>query len=165
MNEQGCVIPGSRAKRQASSRTQDGICHQDMKNPRNFAKSVRIAPLLLLLLILAVPARAAVLTKGMTVRILPVGDSITEGKFVNGGYRLPLRLLLLEAGYPIVYVGKEDNGEAQNDTGFSTGLVNANHEGYGSMRVDEILNGGSEEGHERFLSRKPFPPTHPTSCC
>jgi len=35
-------------------------------------------------------APAAIINKGVSVRIMPVGDSITEGKYTQGGYRNPL---------------------------------------------------------------------------
>jgi lysophospholipase L1-like esterase len=89
----------------------------------------------------AVSANAAATT------YMPVGDSITEGKFVIGGYRLPLQNKLTAGGFSFDFVGKEDDGAPANDTGFSTGMSDPNHEGYGSFRVDETLNGGSEEGH------------------
>ena len=95
-----------------------------------------------------VAGHAAVLTKGVPARIMPLGDSITEGKFVNtGGYRVLLQQRLKALGYAVQFVGKEDNGEPGNDTGFSQGMTNPNHEGYGSIRIDEIDEGGSEEGH------------------
>src|SRR5436190_22769204 len=87
-------------------------------------------------------ARAAV------TRYMPLGDSITLGKFVgNGGYRQLLQNKLAAAGIPYLFVGKEDDGQPANNTGFSTGMANPNHEGYGSFRIDQIRNGGSAENH------------------
>jgi lysophospholipase L1-like esterase len=94
-----------------------------------------------------VSARAAILTKGVAVRIMPVGDSITEGKYTQGGYRKPLYDLLKSNGYDVTFVGKEDDGEPQNDTGFSKGMENPNHEGYGSARIGMLLGGGTTEKH------------------
>ena len=91
---------------------------------------------------------AAVLTKGVPARIMPLGDSITEGKFVStGGYRVILQQRLKALGYAVQFVGKEDDGRPGSETGFSQGMTNPNHEGYGSFRIDEIDGGGSEEGH------------------
>ncbi len=90
---------------------------------------------------------AAILTKGVPVKIMPVGDSITEGKYTQGGYRKPLYDLLKSNGYSVTFVGKEDNGEPANDTGFSKGMENPNHEGYGSARIGMLLNGGTTEKH------------------
>ncbi len=78
---------------------------------------------------------------------MPVGDSITEGKYTQGGYRKPLYQLLKDNGYSATFVGKEDNGDPANDTGFSTGMENPNHEGYGSARIDMLLNGHHGETH------------------
>ena len=87
-------------------------------------------------------ARAAAIT------YMAVGDSITEGKFAgNGGYRQFLQNDLAGGGFSYNFVGKEDNGVPANNTGFSTGMADPNHEGYGSFRIDEILNGSTEEGH------------------
>ncbi len=98
----------------------------------------------------APPAKnvAAPLAKNVLVRLMPVGDSITEGKFVStGGYRKLLQGMLKNAGYTVTFVGKEDNGDPINSTGFSVGMSNPNHEGYGSFRIDAIMDGGSAEGH------------------
>ena len=92
-------------------------------------------------------AQAGVISKGVSVRIMPVGDSITEGKYTQGGYRKPLYQMLKDNGYSVTFVGKEDNGDPANDTGFSTGMENPNHEGYGSARIGMLLNGGTTEKH------------------
>jgi lysophospholipase L1-like esterase len=92
-------------------------------------------------------AQAAIIKKGVSIRIMSVGDSITEGKYTTGGYRRPLYQLLKDNGYSVTFVGKEDNGEPANDTGFSTAMENPNHEGYGSARIGMLLNGGTTEGH------------------
>jgi len=42
---------------------------------------------------------------------MPVGDSITEGKYTQGGYRKPLYQMLKDNGYSVTFVGKEDNGD------------------------------------------------------
>src|ERR1700761_1170104 len=90
---------------------------------------------------------AAVLSPGVPAKIMPVGDAITEGKYTQGGYRKPLQDLLKSNGYTVTFVGKEDNGDPANDTGFSKGMENPNHEGYGSARIGMLLNGGTTEKH------------------
>jgi lysophospholipase L1-like esterase len=92
-------------------------------------------------------AYAGIINKGIAVKIMPVGDSITEGKYTQGGYRKPLYQMLKDNGYSVTFVGKEDNGDPANDTGFSTGMENPNHEGYGSARIGMLLNGGTTEKH------------------
>jgi|GEM_PF-609792 len=64
------------------------------------------------------------------LRVLPVGDSITYGSSVNGGYRLPLYQLLTNAGYTVDMVGTQ--------TGNSTGMADPDHEGHGGWRIDQI---------------------------
>jgi lysophospholipase L1-like esterase len=92
-------------------------------------------------------AHEVIIKKGVPVKIMPVGDSITEGKYTQGGYRKPLYQMLKDNGYSVTFVGKEDNGEPANDTGFSAGMENPNHEGYGSARIGMLLNGGTMEKH------------------
>lgn len=105
---------------------------------------------------------ASILSKNPLPRVMCVGDSITEGKFANsGGYRKVLQTLLRDNGYNILYVGKEDNGAPENRTGFSNGMENPNHEGYGSFRIDEILNGGTREGHTAPPFSKTLEAFHP----
>ena len=65
----------------------------------------------------------------------------------GGGYRQLLQNKLAAGGFSYLFVGKEDDGQPANNTGFSAGMANPNHEGYGSFRIDETLNGGTEEGH------------------
>jgi lysophospholipase L1-like esterase len=55
--------------------------------------------------------------------------------------------MLKDNGDSVTFVGKEDNGDPANDTGFSTGMENPNHEGYGSARIGTLLNGGTTEKH------------------
>jgi hypothetical protein len=56
-------------------------------------------------------AHAGIINKGVAVKIMPVGDSITEGKHTQGGYREPLYQMLKDNGYSVTFVGKEDNGD------------------------------------------------------
>lgn len=67
---------------------------------------------------------------GGALRILPLGDSITEG--VNGGYRPNLRAALEAAGRPVTYVGpRSDVGGAHAGTpGFNTGDILRELPGY-----------------------------------
>lgn len=127
---------------------------RNMRNqfsPRRLLVSIPLRLLVGMLIVLSCRqnglAQAPVAEKGVPIRIMPVGDSITEGKYTTGGYRRPLYQLLKANGYSATFVGKEDNGEPANDTGFSTGMENPNHEGYGSARIGMLLNGGTTEGH------------------
>jgi lysophospholipase L1-like esterase len=101
------------------------------------------------------PTQATPIPQGPNLRIMPIGDSITEGKYAgNGGYRKYLQNYLGAGGYSYTFVGKEDSfypGTTTfvpaDHTGFSEGMTQPNHEGYGSFRIDEIMNGGTREGH------------------
>ena len=64
------------------------------------------------------------------VSIMPMGDSITWGAWVNGGYRLPLYEMLTNAGYRVTYEGTL--------TANSEGMEQPRHEGHsGCVSVNE----------------------------
>jgi autotransporter-associated beta strand protein len=65
------------------------------------------------------------------IQILPIGDSLTYGEFVEGGYRLPLYQLLTNAGYSVDFVGTQTENGAE-------GLPDSDHEGYNGWRIDQI---------------------------
>jgi lysophospholipase L1-like esterase len=91
---------------------------------------------------------AAVLTAGLTlagavaqpgvaaaesnggVRVMPLGDSITEGTQVPGGYRIGLWQRLSGAGYRVDFVGTQFNGPAA--------LGDHDHQGHPGWRIDQI---------------------------
>jgi hypothetical protein len=107
---------------------------------------------------------AGAINKGVPVKIMPVGDSITEGKYTEGGYRKPLYQLLRDNGYSVTFVGKEDNGDPANDTGFSTGMENPNREGYGSARIGMLLERGRDgKTHCASEQKRPSQITIPMS--
>jgi lysophospholipase L1-like esterase len=106
-------------------------------------------------------AFAGLINKGVPVKIMPVGDSITVGKYTEGGYRKPLYRMLKDNGYSVIFVGKEDNGNPANDTGFSTGMEDPNHEGYGSARIGMLLNGGTTEKHTALPIKTSVANNHP----
>ncbi|GIJ45250.1 hypothetical protein Val02_21360 [Virgisporangium aliadipatigenens] len=81
--------------------------------------------LLLTGLALANPATAAA-----GVRIMPLGDSITDGFNVPGGYRIDLLPKLTAAGYQVDFVGSQSNGPAA--------LTDREHEGHSGWRIDQI---------------------------
>jgi hypothetical protein len=56
--------------------------------------------------------------------------------------------MLRQAGYDVTFVGKEDNGEPANHTGFSEGMDNPQHEGYGSAPVAAFLDSMNLENHQ-----------------
>src|SRR6267143_5836411 len=65
------------------------------------------------------------------IRILPLGDSITHGWIVPGGYRLPLYQLLTNAGYNVDFTGTQaDNG--------APALPDPDHEGHSGWTIRGI---------------------------
>jgi len=86
---------------------------------------------------LAVLAGATLLTGGSAaaesnggVRVMPLGDSITEGTQVPGGYRIGLWQRLSSGGYRVDLVGSQFNGPA--------GLGDHDHEGHPGWRIDQL---------------------------
>lgn len=64
------------------------------------------------------------------VRIMPLGDSITNGIANTGGYRKPLYDLLTAAGYNVDYVG------TQTSNGSST--FDSDHQGHSGWRIAQL---------------------------
>ncbi len=66
-----------------------------------------------------------------SVRIMPVGDSITDGYNIPGGYRIHLEDALAgDGGYQFDFVGSLANGPAS--------LADPEHEGHTGRRIDEL---------------------------
>jgi len=70
-----------------------------------------------------------------SIRIMPLGDSITDGSGAAGGYRLPLYIALTNAGYNVDLVGTATDNSAP---GLGTEV---NHEGHGGWRITSPVNG------------------------
>lgn len=64
------------------------------------------------------------------VRVMPLGDSITEGTQVPGGYRIGLWQRLATNRYTVDFVGTQFNG--------SSTLGDHDHEGHPGWRIDQI---------------------------
>src|SRR4051812_14742464 len=64
------------------------------------------------------------------VRVMPLGDSITDGLTVPGGYRIGLWQRFVNAGYKVDFVGSLSNGPAS--------LGDHDHEGHSGWRIDQI---------------------------
>ncbi|WP_245651759.1 lectin [Streptosporangium amethystogenes] len=64
------------------------------------------------------------------VRVMPLGDSITEGTQVPGGYRIGLWQRLAAARYTVDLVGSQYNGPGN--------LGDHDHEGHPGWRIDQI---------------------------
>ena len=84
-------------------------------------------------LLSAAPASAVPAAPGESnggVKVMPLGDSITDGFNVPGGYRINLWQRLVAGGYTVDFVGSGFNGP---DT-----LGDHDHEGHSGWRIDEI---------------------------
>lgn len=98
----------------------------------SFASSAVAAP--------AAPSDAASApTAGSTVadappsrstRVMPLGDSLTDGFNLPGGYRIELASRLTAGEVPVDFVGSLVNGPAS--------LADQDHEGHSGFRIDEI---------------------------
>ncbi|MEO3818613.1 GDSL-type esterase/lipase family protein [Plantactinospora sp. B24E8] len=64
------------------------------------------------------------------VKVMPLGDSITDGFNVPGGYRIDLWQKVVAGGYAVDFVGSGTNGPAS--------LGDRNHEGHSGWRIDQI---------------------------
>src|SRR4051812_10644883 len=64
------------------------------------------------------------------VRVMPLGDSITDGFNVPGGYRIDLWQKLVAGGYRIDFVGSGRNGP--------TSLSDHDHEGHSGWTIAQI---------------------------
>ena len=72
---------------------------------------------------------------GGPVRIMPLGDSLTDGFTVNGGYRIDLWTMLASAHHSVDFVGSRHNGVS--------GLADKHHEGHLGWRIDELAGGAT----------------------
>ncbi|MEV6979698.1 ricin-type beta-trefoil lectin domain protein [Sphaerisporangium sp. NPDC051017] len=75
----------------------------------------------------AVPAQAE---SNGGVRVMPLGDSITDGFNVPGGYRINLWQRMAAGGHTVDFVGSGFNGPAP--------LGDHDHEGHSGWRIDQI---------------------------
>jgi lysophospholipase L1-like esterase len=64
------------------------------------------------------------------VKVMPLGDSITDGLTVPGGYRIGLWQRFTANGYKVDFVGSLSNGPAS--------LGDHDHEGHSGWRIDQI---------------------------
>jgi len=76
---------------------------------------------------------------------MPLGDSITYGSSVAGGYRLPLYIALTNLGYNVDYVGSNTGNSAP---GLGTEI---NHEGWGGWRISTSGDNGLLEHLPEWL--------------
>jgi lysophospholipase L1-like esterase len=79
--------------------------------------------------VLTHPGTASAESNGGT-RVMPLGDSITEGTQVPGGYRIGLWQRMAAGGYRVDFVGSQFNGPAS--------LGDHDHQGHPGWRIDQI---------------------------
>jgi lysophospholipase L1-like esterase len=84
--------------------------------------------------ILALLSAFAAPTQAQTppTRIVPLGDSITFGSSVAGGYRKKLYDLLTTAGYNVDYVGVQTGNPVAS-------LPDSDHQGIGGWKIDQVV--------------------------
>jgi lysophospholipase L1-like esterase len=76
------------------------------------------------------PAAPAVAESNGGVRVMPLGDSITDGFNVPGGYRINLWQRMAAGGYTVDFVGSGFNGPGE--------LGDHDHEGHSGWRIDQL---------------------------
>jgi len=81
-------------------------------------------------------ATATPLSPPRAIRIMPIGDSITQGNTETDSYRRPLWRLFQQAGLSVDFVGsqRENNGGPPPSPDFDL-----DHEGHWGWRADEVL--------------------------
>ncbi|MEV0952541.1 ricin-type beta-trefoil lectin domain protein [Promicromonospora sp. NPDC050249] len=82
------------------------------------------------LAVVAIPTGPASAESNGGVRVMPLGDSITEGTQTPGGSRIGLWQRLANGGYTVDFVGSQFNGPAS--------LGDHDHEGHPGWRIDQI---------------------------
>ncbi|WP_236028199.1 AbfB domain-containing protein [Paractinoplanes lichenicola] len=90
----------------------------------------RVSFLALILVLATAPAAPAQAATTGGTRILTLGDSITDGFNVPGGYRIALWRTLTGAGHRVDFTGSQANGPAD--------LPDRDHEGHSGWRIDQV---------------------------
>lgn len=73
---------------------------------------------------------AAEPTHHVPVRIMPMGDSITQGAGATGGYRLELKDLMVPAGHSFDFVGSQASGPFE--------IEDRQHQGHNGFKIHDI---------------------------
>lgn len=96
---------------------------------------MRVPSLLFVTMLLALGTSAAA-AEPKPVRIMPLGDSITQGNTQQDSYRRPLWHLLREAGYSVNFIGSEAGnftGQAPNPD------FDMENEGHYGWKITDVL--------------------------
>jgi len=97
---------------------------------RTHARWLAAATAVVMSAAMALHATAAGAESNGGVRVMPLGDSITEGTQVPGGYRIGLWQRVSSNGYRVDFVGSQFNGPSS--------LGDHDHEGHPGWRIDQI---------------------------
>ena len=86
------------------------------------------------------------------LRIMPMGDSITEGFGTSNdaGYRGPLQQLLIDNGVDYDFVGTQSDGTYS----LTSGTYDDAHEGYGGFQADKLKSQGGDSDPSSSLKYK-----------
>ena len=102
-----------------------------------------------LALVILACAITEVVLANPTLRIMPLGDSITygSGSTATAGYRGPLWTSLKNAGYEVDYVGTQTGNQPTGIDDFDP-----DHEGYPGWRVSHASKGLLEQMDDVFAT-------------
>jgi lysophospholipase L1-like esterase len=78
------------------------------------------------------------------IKIMTLGDSITQAENGQNSYRKALWEKLTASGYDVDFVGSENRNKDNNN--FEDSNFDPDHEGHWGWRIDEIINGRGGEG-------------------
>jgi lysophospholipase L1-like esterase len=132
----------------------DALCGNGQKKgsprPPNIVRNIGLA--LVILLFWGAAAEA-------DFTIMPLGDSLTYGNGVPGGYRTRLYSDLHNAGYSFTFVGTSTD----NPSSLLSQTRQTHHEGHPGYRIDQIGNNldgkdSSQGNNGGFWFHKPAPP-------
>jgi acyl-CoA thioesterase I len=95
-----------------------------------------LTPIVAILALGVITARPIEQTPSGDIRIMPLGDSITQGNATHISYRRGLWLRLRQAGYAVDFVGST---QEQFGGTILPGDFDRDHEGHWGWRTDEVL--------------------------
>ncbi|MGY0064166.1 SGNH/GDSL hydrolase family protein [Streptomyces sp. LZ34] len=99
---------------------------------RLVTSSLALASLIIALITTTGAAHAAHAASAGGVRVMPLGDSITDGFNVPGGYRVDLWQKFVAGGHNVDFVGSMSNGPSS--------LGDRDHEGHSGWTIGQIDN-------------------------
>ncbi len=105
----------------------------EVKFPVHFAHTVGRVLSAAICLVSLLPSDG-VAAEQTPLRIMPLGDSITQGD--DGSYRRPLWIALKEADISVDFVGSMGHGYSGDN---ESGNYDTDHEGHWGWRADEVL--------------------------